>query len=279
MDRAVVARAAAREAVDDEVNGEEGGQQVTVAEDQVLVVLQALLAVEVDVEELAVVEGLGDAVGVVEVRHLLMPHLGVQTHDVAVVQLGNEGQGVADGGQEDVTTGLVRLGLQTDLEVVALVLDVLGDGVQALLVAVEGRVEVLGGVVLSALTTTPHDKGLGAQLGGEIDVAQDLAQAEAADRAVVVGQAAVLEDRVGEGVGGDHLDGQARGVHGVLELADDLVTLGVGGVEGEDVVVVEGDAPGAQLGELLGVLPGTQGGTGLVTEGVGGEPADGPQTE
>ena len=249
------------------------------AEDEVLVVLQALLAVEVDVEELARVEGLGDAVGVVEVRHLLVTDLGVEADDVAVVELGDEGQGVADGGQEDVAAGLVGLGLEADPEVVALVLDVLGDGVQALLVTVHGRVEVLGGVVLGALAPAPHDEGGGAQLGGQVHVAQDLAQAEAADGAVVVGQAPVLEDRVGEGVGGDHLDGQAGGLDGLLEPGDDLVALGVGGVEGEDVVVVEGDAPGPELSELLRVLPGLEGGAGPVAEGVGRQPADRPQTE
>jgi len=84
---------------------------------------------------------------------------------------------------------------------------------------------------------------------------------------------------VGEGVGGDHLDGQAVGIGRFLEPGDDPVALGVVGVEGEDVVVVEGDAPGAELGELLGVLPGAQGGAGRLAEGIGGEPADRPQAE
>ena len=80
---------------------------------------------------------------------------------------------------------LVRLGLEADPQVVALGLDVAGDGVEPLLVALERGVDVLGAVVLAALSTAPHDEGRRAELGGEVDRVEDLAQAEAADRAVV----------------------------------------------------------------------------------------------
>ena len=129
-----------------------------------------------------------DAVGEVQPGHLLVPDLRVQPDDVAVLQLGDEAQRVPDGRQEDVAAGLVRLGLQRDLDVVAAALDVGGDRVDALGVAVEGGVDVLGAVVLAALAAAPHDEGLGAQLRGQVDVAQHLAQREAADRAVVGGE-------------------------------------------------------------------------------------------
>ena len=52
-----------REAVLEQVDGEERGEQVAVAEHEVLVVLDAALAVEVDVEQLAAPQRLGDAGG------------------------------------------------------------------------------------------------------------------------------------------------------------------------------------------------------------------------
>jgi hypothetical protein len=208
-----------------------------------------------------------------------MTDLGVEPDDVAVVELGDQGQGVADGGQEDIAAGFVGLGLQTDPQIVPLVLDVLGDGVQALLITVEDGIQVLGGIILGPLASAPHDESGGAQLGGQIDIAQDLAQPEPADGAVVVGQPPVLENRVGEGVGGDHLDGQTGGVDGLLEPGDDLVPLSIRGIEGEDIVVVEGDAPDAEFSEMLGVLPRPQRRARRLTEGVGGEPTDRPQTE
>ena len=94
------------------------------AEDQVLVVLDAALAVEVDVEQLAVPQRLGDAVDEVQAGHLLVADLGVQADDLGVLQLVDERQRVADGRQEDVAAGLVRLGLEGEADVVALVVDV-----------------------------------------------------------------------------------------------------------------------------------------------------------
>ena len=134
----------AGEPVLEEVDGEEGRHQVAVAEDQVLVVLDAALAVEVDVEQLVAPQRLAEGVRVVEAGHLLVPGLGVEPDDVAVVELGDQGQRVADRGEEDVASRLVGLGFQRDPQVVALALDVAGDRVEALLVALEGGVQVLG---------------------------------------------------------------------------------------------------------------------------------------
>ena len=230
-------------------------------------------------EELVRPQRLGEAVGVVQGGHLLVAGLGVDAHDVAVLELLDEGEGVAHGGQEDVAAGLVGLGLEADAQVVALGLDVAGHGVDALGVALVGGEQVLGAVVLGALTAAPHHEGGGAELGGEVHVREHLAQAEAAHGAVVGGEGAVLEDGVGEGVGGDHLDHQAGLLGDLLELIDDLLTLLRGGVEGHDVVVVEGEAPCAELGELADVGAHVQGGAGGRAELVLGLPTGGPQAE
>jgi hypothetical protein len=85
-----------------------------VAEDEVLVVLGPVLAVEVDVEQLAVPQRLGDPVHEVEPGHLLMPDLGVEPDHVGMGQRPDEGQGVADGGEQDVAAGLVGLGFDRE---------------------------------------------------------------------------------------------------------------------------------------------------------------------
>ena len=71
----------------EQVDGEERALQVAGAEPQVLVVLDAVLAVEVDVEQLAGPQRLGDAVGVVEPGHLLVPDLRVDADHLGVVEL------------------------------------------------------------------------------------------------------------------------------------------------------------------------------------------------
>ena len=67
------------------------------AEHQVLVELGAVLAVEVDVEQLAVPQRLGDAVHEVEVRHLLVADLGVDAEQLGVLQVVDERERVPDG--------------------------------------------------------------------------------------------------------------------------------------------------------------------------------------
>ncbi len=156
MHRAGVLRAAAGgEAVLEQVDGRERGEQVAVAEHQVLVVLDAALAVEVDVEELVRPQRLREARRVVEAGHLLVARLGVEADDVAVLELGDEAQRVPDRREQDVAAGLVGLGLERDAQLVALLLDVRGDRVDAVGVRLVRGVEVLGRVVLGALAAAP----------------------------------------------------------------------------------------------------------------------------
>jgi hypothetical protein len=111
--------------------------QVAVAEHEVLVVLDAALAVEVDVEELAVVQRLRDAGGEVQARHLLVPDLGVEADELGALERVDERERVAERRQQDVAAGLVGLRLDREADVVALVGDVVAEQVDGLAVALE----------------------------------------------------------------------------------------------------------------------------------------------
>ena len=63
------------------VHDPEGAAQVAGAEAQVLVEAGTVLAVQVDVEQFAVPQRLGDALGEVESGHLLVPDLGVDADE------------------------------------------------------------------------------------------------------------------------------------------------------------------------------------------------------
>ena len=186
---------------------------------------------------------------------------------------------MADRREQDVAAGLVGLGLDGEAQVVALLGDVVAEEVEGLLHPVQRDAGVLRGAVLRTLATAPRDVHLGAELGGQVDVAHHLAQREAADVAVVVGEAAGLEDRVAEEVGrrgGDHEAGVGEAL---LEAGDDLVAGGVVAAEGDHVVVVEVDAVRAQLGELLQRVDGVHRRAGGGPERVHALPADGPEAE
>ena len=121
-----------------QVDQEERAEQVAVAEDQVLVELDATLPVQVDVEQLAGPQRLRDAGGDVEPGHLLVSHLGVHADHVGVLELGDERERVADGRQQNVAARLVGLGLNREPDAVALLGDVAGQRVDGLAVTVEG---------------------------------------------------------------------------------------------------------------------------------------------
>ena len=71
---------------------------------------------------------------------MLVSGFRIEAHDVAIIELRDECQRMADGRQEDITARLVGLGLKTDTEVVSAGLDVGGNGIEAFAVAIKGSV-------------------------------------------------------------------------------------------------------------------------------------------
>ena len=262
-----------------QVDEVEGALQVAVTEHEVLVVLDAMLAVEVDMEQLAVPERLGDAVDEVEARHLLVTDLGVEPDHLAVLQRLDEGERVSDRREEHVAAGLVRLRLEREAEAVSLVDDVPAEEVERFLETVERGAEVLGRVGLRTLASSPEHVRAGPQLGGEVDVAHDLADREAADVAVVAREGAVLEDRMREQVRREHRRHEPGRRERVLEAADVLVSSGVIRAERDEVVVMEGDAPRAELGEPIDGLDRVEVRPRGVPEGIARLPAHRPHPE
>src|SRR4029453_17975242 len=90
----VVGRSATGRPVLQKINSGERLDQIAVAEDEVLVEAWALLAVEVDMEQLPRPQCLGYSMGVVKACHLLMPGLGVDADHVSVLELVDECQRV-----------------------------------------------------------------------------------------------------------------------------------------------------------------------------------------
>ena len=271
--RAVVAAGLER------VHHPERAAHVAGAEPQVLVVPRPVLPVQVDVEQLAVPQRLGDPVRVVQPGHLLVPDLGVHPDHVAVLERVDEGQRVPHRGQQDVAARLVRLRLDREPDVVALLAHVLAEQVQALGVPVERGPDVLGGPRLGALAPAPEDVGLRAEVRRQVQVAHHLGQREPPDLAVVGGERPVPEHRVAEQVGGGGGHHQAGLGQRLAEGADALVPLGRGGVEGEHVVVVEVHPVGAEFGELVHGALGGHGRPHGAPEHVDPLPPDRPDAE
>ena len=180
-----------------------------------------------------------------------MTGFGVQADQFRVLKRCDERHGVADGRKKNVAARLIGLGLDGESNVVALVQDILPHEVDAFTVALEGPGDVFGHVVLSALAAAPHHERFCAHLDGQVEVTQGLAQGEASNTAVVTGEGTVLENGVAKEVGGHHGHDQTRVSQRLLQAINLLLAFGIGASEGEQVVIVEGEAVRAQLGELL----------------------------
>ena len=199
-------------------------------------------------EELALPHRLRDALVEAQARHRLVGDLGVEAHHLGVLERLDEGERMADGRQESVAAGLIGLGLDGEADVVALVLDVSGEEVQCLAVALERVLRLLGCGGLHALAASPEDVRRRAELGGHVEIAHGLGEGVATYVAIVGGEGAVLEERMPEEIGGGHRADDAGLVERLLEAIELSAALGLGRPPRHEVVVVEAHTPGADVG-------------------------------
>ena len=274
-----IGRPTVRAAVFEQVDESEGIGEVAMAEDEVLVVLDSLLAIQVDVKELALVERLGDTGSEVEPRHLFMTDLGVHAEQLGALEGLDERDRMPDRGQQDVPPRLIRLRLDRESDVVALVGHVLGEQVDRLAVTLEGTADVFGRVVLRSLPSAPHHEGLSPELDAELELPHRLAHGEAAHTAVIGGESSVLEDGCAEQVGRDHRDDHSGVGESLLQSIDLLLPFRIARSEGEQVVIVECEAVGTEFGEAGDGFDHVERRSGGSAEGVGSVVPHRPQAE
>ncbi len=181
-----------------------------------------------------------------QARHRLVGDLGVDPDHLRVLEALDEGEHVPDRRQEDVAARLVRLWLERDTHVIALLAHVFAEEVERLAEALERVARRLCGVGLDTLATSPEDVEGRADLGAQVDAPHDLLERVTTHLAVVGGERTVLEDRMGEEVRGGHRDLHAGLVERLRELALDALALGLVRAGRQQVVVVEADAVGAR---------------------------------
>ena len=176
--------------------------------------------------------------------------------------------------------GSFGFGSRAMTQVVAAVADVRAAEVDGLGVAVEGGAHVLGRVGLHALAPAPHDVDLGAQLGAEVDGVERLGHRVAPHLRVVGGERAVLEHRAGVNrlvvAIGTFMPVSSRAWRKRFTMASRSRGRRA---EGHEVVVVEVDAVGAELGQPVHRLDRVERRPHLVAERIAARVADGPQTE
>ena len=176
--------------------------------------------------------------------------------------------------------GSLGFGSSAKLQVVPLGDRVLAEEIDRLAEALQALQRILGGVGLHALAPAPEDVDLRAKLDAEVDRAHRLLQRIGAHARVVGGERAILEGGIGEEVGRRHRHDEARLLERRLEVAQNLVALGGGRVDGNEVVVVQVDAIDAtDLAEQLHQLDRRALLAHRLAERVAPDVADGPQAK
>ena len=252
---------------------------VVAAEAEVLIVASQILIVEVDVEKLARVPRLRHRMREVQAGHVLVRHLRIHADHFRVVERLDEGQHVADRRQIEVAARLVRLRLQREAQIIALIDHIFTQKVERLLEPFSGIGRTLAGVRLCAFPPAPEDIRAGAALNAQVDGGHRLLQRVGPHLRVIAGEGAVPKCRVRKKIRRRHRHDQAVLVQRLFEVAHDPVAPGRGRIDRHQVVVMEVDAPRADLPQKLDQLHRRAHLPHRVAERVASNVADGPKTK
>ena len=196
-----------------------------------------------------------------------------------MVERRNEAEIGAGRGHVDVAARLVGLRLHRERVAVLLVDRVLAEVVDRFAQPLDRVVRPPAGVGLGPFPAAPQHEDLRAELGAEVHRPQRLLDRIRAHPRVVGRERAVAEDRVVEQVHRRHRDDDVVLGAGGLEVLDDGVALARRRVDRHQIVVVEIDAPGADLAEHPDRIDRRQRRADHVAEGVTSPIADCPEAE
>src|SRR5690606_38855418 len=129
-------------------------------EAEVLIESTWFLVVQVDVKQLTGFPGLSNTVVDVQPGHLFVGELRVDSHHLRKVQGFNKRQHMSGGRKINVSSRLIRLGFQCEVEVVAIVLYITTEEVDAFAVPLEGFRDSFRYVDLSPFSSAPEDIGV-----------------------------------------------------------------------------------------------------------------------
>ena len=186
----------------------------------------------------------------IQAGHLLVRDLRVDADQLRMLERRDEPEVRAGRRHVDVAARLVRLGLEREAEAVLLVDRIPAQIVDRLAQPFHRFVGAAARIGLDPLAPAPEHEDLRAELGAEIHRAHRLLERVGAHARVVRREGAVPEHGVEEQADGRHRDDDAgAAAQARLELLHDAVALRGGGVDGDEIVVVQVDAPRTDLGE------------------------------
>ena len=192
----------------------------------------------------------------VQAGHLFVCHLRVDAHHLRMIKRGNKSQHVTGGGIIDIAARFVGFGFQGKLQIILLIQDIITQEVYRLSVALNGFHRVFTRIRFSALTPTPENVDFRSKFHAQVDGVHRLLESIRAHPGVVGCERAVFENGITKQVGGRHRDDQTGFLEGNLEVPDNAIPFGGGGVDRDQIVVVEVDAVCSDLRQQVSELDG-----------------------
>ena len=248
-------------------------------ESEILVVASRHLIVEIDVEQLAGLPGLGDGMQEVQPGHLLVRDFRIDADQLRMRERRDESEVGAGGGHVDVAARFIRLRFERKPIPVIAIDRVLAQVVHRVTQSFHRFVRTAAGIGLGPFTAAPQHEDAGAELGAQVHRAQRFLQRVGTYLWIVRCKRAITEHRVEKQVHRRHGHDDVVRLAGAFEFADDAIALGWRRVDRDEIVVVEIDAPGADFAEQRHCVVGRERRAHDIAEGVSPAIADGPQTK
>ena len=168
----------------------------------------------------------------------------------------DERQHVSRRRQEDIATGFIGLGFEGKLQINLLIQDIITQEIHRLTIALDGFHRVFTRIRFSALTPTPEDVDFRSKFHAQVDGVHRLLESIRAHPGVVGCERAVFENGITKQVGGRHRDDQTGFFECNLEVPDNAIPFGGGGVDRDQIVVVEVDTVCSDLRQQVSELDG-----------------------
>ena len=183
--------------------------------------------------------------------HVFVRHFGVDADHLGMVEGGDESQHVTGGWVVDIAARFVGLGFEREFQIIFLIERIFAQEVHRFAVAFDGFDRALARIRFGAFASAPEDVDLRAEFHAQVNGVHRLLQGIGAHFWIVGGESAILEDRVAEQVGGRHRDNETGISQRLAEILFDGFGFGGGGVDRDQVVVVEVDAVRADFAQQV----------------------------
>jgi len=154
---------------------------------------------------------------------------------------------VTNGGIEHIATWFIGFRLKGELEVIMVVDGIFTEEVYGFTVPFDSVYCFLARIRLGTFATAPKNVNFGAKFNAQVNSAHGFLQRIGAHFRIIGGKGAILKNRISEQVGGCHGNHQTGILQGFMEVFLDRFRFSLGGVNGDEVIIMEVYAISANL--------------------------------